>query len=203
MIGRSGMTGRSPALPAPLILVAALGLVVPCAVEAGNGDRTATAEIQSCTEAKVSGTARLREHASDEGVKLVDIDLRVEGLPPGKHAVHLHEVGDCQPCGDAKGHFDPGPNSNSNPDGNHPFHMGDLINIEINERGVGRLRTTTSRVTLSPGPLSLFDENGSAFIIHVDPDSYCPEGVEKGCAGGARAACGIVREEAGGTRRGY
>jgi Cu-Zn family superoxide dismutase len=53
---------------------------------------------------------------------------------------------------------------------------------------------TTTRVTLSPGPLSLLDENGSAFIIHVDPDTYCPEGEKQGCAGGARAACGIIRK---------
>ena len=50
----------------------------------------------------------------------------------------------------------------------------------------------TSRVSLSDGPLSLFDEDGSAFIIHVQPDSYCPDGVVAGCAGGARAACGVI-----------
>jgi hypothetical protein len=58
--------------------------------------------------------------------------------------------------------------------------------------GVGTLRTTTTRVTLSPGPLSVFDGNGSAIIIHVSPDSYCPDGVVAGCAGGARAACGVI-----------
>jgi Cu-Zn family superoxide dismutase len=102
-------------------------------------------------------------------------------------------VGTCSPCGAAKGHFDPGPNSNSNPDGNHPFHMGDLENIEASREGKAHLKVSTTRITLSDGPLSLFDEDGSAFIIHVDPDTYCPEGVEKGCAGGARAACGIIK----------
>ncbi len=156
---------------------------------------TAIAEVQSCSDTEVTGSVRLIERASDEGVKLVDIILRAEGLPPGKHAVHIHEVGTCTPCGDAKGHFDPGPNSNSNPDGNHPFHMGDLMNLVVNDKGVGRLKVTTSRVTLSPGPLSLFDDDGSAFIIHVDMDTYCPDGVTKGCAGGARAACAIIRQD--------
>ena len=54
------------------------------------------------------------------------------------------------------------------------------------------LRTTTSRVTLSPGPLSVFDLDGSAFIIHVNPDTYCPGGEVAGCAGGARAACAVI-----------
>ena len=155
----------------------------------------AHATIRSCTDAKVTGEAELTEHASAEGVKLVDIELTVRGLPPGKHAVHIHEVGSCEPCGDAKGHFDPGPNSNSNPDGNHPFHMGDLVNLEVNKAGVGHLKVSTTRITLSDGPLSIFDADGSAFIIHVDPDTYCPNGVEKGCAGGARAACGIIEKE--------
>ena len=44
---------------------------------------------------------------------------------------------------------------NTSPDGNHPFHSGDLINIEANKRGNAHLNTTTTRVTLSPGPLSL------------------------------------------------
>ena len=152
----------------------------------------AHAVIQGCDDSGISGTAALTERPSREGVKLVEVEIRVTGMKPGVHAVHIHEVAQCQPCGSAKGHFDPGPNSNSNPDGNHPFHMGDLINIEVNAQGEGLLRTTTSRVTISPGPLSVLDEDGSAFIIHVDPDTYCPEGVEKGCAGGARAACGII-----------
>jgi Cu-Zn family superoxide dismutase len=67
-----------------------------------------------------------------------------------------------------------------------------LINIEVGHNGKGSLKTTTSRITLSPGPLSLFDANGSAFIIHVNEDSYCPDGAVAGCAGGARAACGII-----------
>jgi Cu-Zn family superoxide dismutase len=186
MIRKVRWTSTRPCILAVAVLLASS----PAWAAAG---KTATAEIQSCGEAEVSGSATLQERASEEGVKLVDIDLHVRGLPPGKHAVHIHEVGICDPCGAAKGHFDPGPNSNSNPDGNHPFHMGDLINLEVNEKGSGRLEATTSRITLSDGPLSLFDEDGSAFIIHVDPDTYCPEGVEKGCAGGARAACGIIR----------
>jgi len=139
------------------------------------------------------GTATLVEHSSDEGIKQVDVNMTItSGLSAGKHGIHIHETAVCTPCGDAQGHFDPGPESNSNPDGNHPYHAGDLNNINIDGNGIGVLQTTTSRVTLSAGPLSIFDENGSAFIIHTNEDSYCPEGVVKGCAGGSRDACGII-----------
>jgi superoxide dismutase, Cu-Zn family len=160
------------------------------------GPVKATADIYDCTNTEIQlGTAHLKEEKTEEGIKEVRVMMMVKGLTPGKHAVHIHETGSCVPCGAAQGHFDPGPNGNTNPDGNHPFHSGDLINIEANKRGNAHLNAITTRVTLSPGPLSIFDADGSAFIIHVNPDSYCPNGEEAGCAGGARAACGIISSD--------
>ena len=187
---------RSPNHLKPLFAAAAaIALAtVPSITDAGG--LTAKATIGGCSDEGITGTATLVEHPSKEGVKQVDIELQVSGMKPGTHAIHIHEVGTCSPCGAAKGHFDPGPASNSSPDGNHPFHMGDLINIHVKKDGTGTMKTSTTRVTLSPGPLSLFDDNGSSFIIHVKPDTYCPGGEAKGCAGGARAACGII-EKAG------
>lgn len=162
----------------------------------------ASANINSCSDAPIdvpiSGIATLTEEVSGEGVKAVRVSLEVQGLEPfSKHAVHIHETANCEPCSAAQGHFDPGPNSNTNPDGNHPYHLGDLINLEVDANGNGSMLTTTNRVTLSPGPLGVFDQDGSAFIVHVDADSYCPEGsAAAGCAGGARAACGIIRPSA-------
>jgi Cu-Zn family superoxide dismutase len=168
------------------------GLCLGVSVAQADNEVKAVADIVSCSEARISGRAVLEEEPSQEGVKVVEIEIIVKGLPDGKHAVHIHETGACRPCEAAKGHFDPGPNGNTNPDGNHPFHLGDLVNIESKD-GTAKLEAETTRITLSPGPLSIFDRDGSAFIIHVDPDTYCPEGVEKGCAGGARAACGVIR----------
>ncbi len=184
-----------------LLTSACLGGAVPLRANgAETADRTddrelgAVANLISCSDgAQLLGLAYLRERPSPEGVKEVDVMVRVwGGLPAGSHAVHIHETAACQPCSAAGGHFDPGPHSNTNPDGNHPFHSGDLRNIHLNDKGGGLLSMVTSRVSLSEGPLSLFDEDGSAFIIHVQPDSYCPDGVVAGCAGGARAACGVI-----------
>ena len=143
------------------------------------------------------GFGYLQERPSEEGVKAVDIYLRLyanTGITRGKHAVHIHETASCNPCGTAGGHFDPGPNSNTSPDGNHPFHAGDLTNMTLDRQGRGYHMVTTTRVTLSDGPLSVFDEDGSAFIIHTNPDTYCPEGEAAGCAGGSRA--GLRRDHA-------
>lgn len=156
----------------------------------------ARAPLAMCEDPDVNvGAVELVERASDEGVKIVDVYIKVEGLADeaGKHAVHIHETGSCSPCSAAGGHFDPGPHGHSHPDGNHPFHAGDLVNIEVDDSGDGELVTITSRITLSPGPLSIFDDDGASLIIHVDPDSYCPGGEEAGCAGGARLACGVFK----------
>ena len=121
----------------------------------------------------------------------VDVTARITGLSPGAHGLHIHETANCTaPYATANGHFDPGPNSNSNPDANHPFHMGDLPNLIAGKNGVGRLRHTTSRITLSPGPLSVFDADGSAVIVHLNPDRGIT-GVA-GASGGPRIACGII-----------
>jgi superoxide dismutase, Cu-Zn family len=155
----------------------------------------AAATITGCSDPNIQGFAWLQERPSEEGVKTVDVFVGVRGLPPGKHAVHIHERGQCEPCADAGGHFDPGPAGNSNPDANHPYHTGDLPNILVNEQGVGVLWATTTRVTLSAGPLSIFDADGSAIIIHVNPDTYCAQGEQSGCAGGGRAACGRLTRQ--------
>jgi Cu-Zn family superoxide dismutase len=183
---------------------AATLLCLPALASADSHALKATAEIKGCTDPNISGEAKLMEKTSAEGIKEVTVKMKVEGLSDGKHAVHIHEVGACEPCGAAQGHHDPGPFGQSRPDSatddvpaadiNHPYHMGDLINIE-DRNGKGEMMHTTNRVTLSPGRLSILDEDGSAFIIHTNPDTYCDEeaDLKKGCAGGSRDACGIIR----------
>ncbi|MBI3247463.1 MAG: superoxide dismutase family protein [Deltaproteobacteria bacterium] len=175
----------------PVVVALTFGVVGASLSVQAEPQKRATADIINCTDQRPLGKLQLTERPSAQGVKLVDVAVQVDGLPDGVHAVHIHETGDCAPCGDAGGHFDPGPSGNPSPDGNHPFHMGDLVNLEV-KNGRGVLETTTNRVTLSPGPLSLFDGNGSALIIHVNPDTYCPNGETQGCAGGPRAACGVI-----------
>lgn len=151
----------------------------------------------------VTGTAEFREVAAQlagatdpkhpTGTIAVEVSLVVKGLTPGAHGVHLHEVGACEPTfAAAGGHFDPGPHGMSDPDANHPFHMGDLPNLIVNLQGEGRYTVRTTRVTLSPGPLSIFDQDGTAIVIHADPDQGITGEPKSGVAGGARVACGVI-----------
>ncbi|WP_315790422.1 superoxide dismutase family protein [Fischerella sp. JS2] len=131
----------------------------------------------------------------------VRIRGKIQGNPanltPGLHGLHIHSVGVCDPDADppfstSGGHFDPGPFGSETPvEANHPYHLGDLPNLEVNEQGEAIYNAVTSRVTLSEGPVSVFDGNGSAIIIHLLPDQQKANG-EAADAGGGRIACGVI-----------
>jgi Cu-Zn family superoxide dismutase len=146
----------------------------------------------------ISGVVKFKQGPADEDfpIPTVHIEGKIEGLTPGPHGFHIHENGDCSdttaPFGGAGGHFDPGPFSNSNPDANHPFHMGDVPNLIVNKGGVGHINHVTSRITLSDGPLTVFDINGSAVIVHANPDQGITGAPGSGVSGGLRIACGVI-----------
>ncbi len=143
----------------------------------------------------ISGTADFTERSMGTG-KIVDITVTLSGLKPGMHGVHLHAVGKCEPDFTAAGgHFDPGPAGNMDPDANHPFHMGDIPNIEASDKGTATMKVSTTRVTLSDGPLSLFDGDGSAIIIHGNPDQGITGEPKSGVSGGPRVACGVITKK--------
>ncbi len=134
----------------------------------------------------------------------VRITLKLEGteaskLTPGRHAIHIHETGSCNPFAAAKGHYDGNIDALVNPEanvspglGNHPYHLGDLPNLKVSEERKGSLYTITSRVTLSDGLNTLFDQDGSAFIVHEMEDQYRPDPPTADGPGGARIACGVI-----------
>ena len=86
-------------------------------------------------------------------MKTVEVFISVRGLTPGKHAVHIHETAACTPvptCAGAGSHLDLGPSGSNLPvTANHPYHSGDLVNINVGADGRGTLIATTTRVAIS------------------------------------------------------
>ncbi|WP_017318368.1 superoxide dismutase family protein [Mastigocladopsis repens] len=181
-----------------------LCLMLVCSVALGQ-----TSEAQSLLRARVevlgtdiTGTLILTQR--ENGV--VRIRGTIQGDPatltPGLHGLHIHSVGVCEPGAQppfttSGGHFDPGPFGSEVPvQENHPYHLGDLPNLVVDEMGYANYNTLTSRVTLSEGPLSVFDDNGSAIIIHQLTDQQKAGGTAAE-AGGGRLACGVVTREDG------
>jgi Cu-Zn family superoxide dismutase len=125
------------------------------------------------------GWAELVEDASGT----VHVNVKVDGLSPGLHGIHIHAVGACSPDFAAAG-------PHHNPLGvAHGSHAGDLPNLVVNAEGRGHLNATTDEATLSSGPLSVFDADGSALVIHAAEDDLVtdPSGNS-----GTRIACGVI-----------
>lgn len=151
----------------------------------GDGMNHATAILKN-TDGKEMGVARFTE--DDRG--LVQINVSVEGLPPGSHGIHIHAMGNCSPPFTAAGgHYNPLERQHglNNPQGPH---AGDLPDIEVNGAGIGQLNVTTDRVTLSPGPITLFDADGSALVIHSGSDDQVTDPAGNS---GSRIACGVIK----------
>ena len=127
---------------------------------------------------------------SDAGNGIV-ITGTLDGVDPGLHGFHLHEVGVCEPPFEtAGGHFNPTGKKHGilNPDGHH---LGDLPNIFMPKEGEGAIQIFATGVTLKAGEEgSLRDEDGTAIVIHSGPDDYKTD--PSGDSGG-RIACGVLR----------
>jgi Cu-Zn family superoxide dismutase len=184
-----------------LAVVSAITLALGSGAAARQAVLKAHADIKGD---KITGTAAFMEvpahsgGAADRkfttGLMAVEITVTVDGLTPGPHGIHLHAVGKCEAPGftTAGGHFDPGPNGVMDPDTNHPFHMGDLPNLVADAKGHATMKAITTRVTLGDGPVSLFDADGSAIIVHQNPDQGVTGESKAGLSGGPRAACGVI-----------
>lgn len=172
--------------------IAAAGVAVSAEPEQAPSQRAAGARATAQIKGEgITGRAELVERKQGTGT-VVDITVTASGLKPGLHGVHLHAVGKCDPdFSAAGGHFDPGPASNPDPDANHPYHMGDVPNLEVDANGSGTLKAVTTRVTVSDGPLSIFDADGTAIIIHGNPDQGITGAPKSGVSGGPRVACGV------------
>ena len=170
-----------------LIAGAALALLFAASVTAGlEGPRHASGTFIDASGSEIGWV-----HLTQDGRGIVHVNVQVEGLSTGLHGIHLHAVGSCAAptFASAGGHYNPLNHEHGLENPNGP-HAGDLPNLIVDEDGHGRLQAKTDRVTLSPGIATLLDGDGSAFIIHANPDDQVTNVGNGGS--GARIACAVV-----------
>ena len=154
---------------------------------------TTTAAAKSAHADLVNAQGTTVGHAkftsSAEGVK---ITVKVEGLTPGEHGIHIHAVGKCEGPAftTAGGHFNPTEAHHGIHNTQYPRpHLGDLPNLVVGANGKGKLSYLDSDATLGDDAKSFLHTGGTALVIHakVDDQMSDPSGNS-----GDRIACGVI-----------
>ena len=149
-------------------------------------DRQLTTKLVNAQGQQV-GTATLVQ--TPHGV-LMAID--VAKLSPGEHALHFHQIGQCDPKTGFKSageHYAPRSRQ-------HGFfaekgpHAGDMPNQFVRSDGRLQAHVLNPYVTLTGGDAPLRDGDGSALVVHAGADDYLTQ--PSGDAGD-RVACGVIR----------
>ena len=166
------------------------GVPVPAPAAEATGATGAAAEFKTLAGETV-GNVTMSQNADGS----VRVQVQVRGMPAGTRAMHVHQFGACAPTFGAAGeHHNPtsARHGVNNPADPKP-HAGDLPNITINADGTGSADITTQQFTLTPSDTTILDSDGSAVIIHANPDD---ERTDPGGRAGLRIACAIVRAAA-------
>jgi Cu-Zn family superoxide dismutase len=147
------------------------------------GKSKATAVVEARSGASLDGKATFRAKQGK-----VTLELSVRHAPPGTHAVHLHEKGDCSDpeAKSAGAHWNPAEQAHGRWGGT--CHLGDIGNLVVDAKGNGKLKLTTELWTIG-GPAAS-DVLGKSVIIHATADDFVTQ--PHGNAGG-RIGCGVVR----------
>lgn len=128
----------------------------------------------------------------------VQIHTRIEGFEAavtggerGEHGFHIHETGECvaPDFTSAGGHFNPTGVGHGLLDPDGP-HAGDLPNLWIEADGSADYTVTTDLISLEAGDRTIFDSDGSAFVLHADADDYLTDPAGDS---GSRLACGVIQ----------
>lgn len=134
------------------------------------------------------GRVTLKEDGAE-----IEVQVRVNGLPPGLHGMHLHEAARCEgPAFQTAGaHLNPTgkKHGHQNPQGPH---LGDLGNIQVGGDRRGEVTVEVSGAETQSGLRTFLGlgQGGLALVIHADRDD---EVTDPAGNSGARIACAELR----------
>lgn len=114
-------------------------------------------------------------------------------LETGWHAAHFHRVGDCSDAPDfqaSQGHITSEGAMHGHLHAEGP-EAGDLSNFYVGENGAAVTEFATTLVTFD-GETPLFDDDGSALVIHANRDDHVTQPIG---GAGDRLACAVIQRQ--------
>ena len=150
------------------------------------GKTVAKADIEAKSGSKLKGKATFTQN--DKGAIVVRIE--VSDAPPGEHAVHIHDKGDCSsPDGKSAGdHWNPTHMEHGKwgAPGDH-YHLGDIGNLSVEPNGKGTLTLETTK--WAAGSAGVNDVIGHAIVVHGGVDDFKTQPAGNA---GPRIGCGVI-----------
>ena len=152
------------------------------------GEPRGRADFEFAGGVQGSGTAWFFE--AGEGVR---VHVRVRGMTPGAHAIHVHETGDCSAPDFTSAGEHLGVEAGSQlPDKPDDFEAGMLPDIAAVDDGSGELNAVLEVVSFTEDTertWPLFDADGAAIVIHRFATGDVPAGEDN-----PRIACAEIYE---------
>lgn len=152
----------------------------------------APAELKATASLQDAQGRKLGEVTVKETPQGVLLNVKLKNVPAGVHAFHVHQKGICTPpdFASAGGHFNPG-NRKHGLMAMEGSHGGDMPNIHVASKDEMNVEILARGLTLKKGSVnSLFDEDGSALVLHETADDYLSDPAGNA---GTRLACGVVQ----------
>jgi Cu-Zn family superoxide dismutase len=154
--------------------------------------RKQTSKLQKLTK-KQQPNLKINNNMTASNKFKIEVEVELNGLPPGKHGFHIHETGNTlEKCVSCKAHFNPFNEIHGGLESEHR-HVGDLGNILANENGEVRMKFCDTMIQLRGTKSNII---GRSLVIHEKEDDLGmtkdnPESKINGLAGG-RIACSVV-----------